>query len=158
MRRLFLPLLLLSGLLWSMSSPALASNGAPFKGELIDSSKTISNVTGGCTCLANWYTFAMNPGSFSVTAVLKGYGMKLTSIYGLRVSLYSGSPSHQISYAQTACFASARACNRAARIRRHVRRSTVFYLEIYGPGANGVRYTLAVHGNTRVLRCRARCY
>lgn len=158
MRRFLLPIFLLASIFPLFYLPAHANGGAAFKGELIDSSRAVNNVTGNCVCEANWYTFAMNRGTMTVTAVLKGYGLRFSSVYSLQVALFAGTPRHQVGGAQAACLTKKRVCNRPARIRRRVRVPTVFYLEIYGPGAEQVRYALSVHGNTRVLRCRLRCY
>jgi hypothetical protein len=58
---------------------------------------------------------------------------------------------------QVGCFTTQKSCHAQAIIRTLVRATTVFYLEVYGPGANAVYYTLQLHAKVQPLRCVTTC-
>jgi hypothetical protein len=136
------------------ASTAVAK-GVPLKGEVIGITSPIHNSTGNCACNANWYTFAVSPGSLSITAGVQGYSLPFTTSYGLRMFLFAGA--HPAGAGQAACLTRQKHCGAQAVIRARVHTLTVFYLEVYGPGAETVNYSLRVTAKLRALRCSSTC-
>jgi hypothetical protein len=131
------------------------AKGIPLKGEVVAITKPISNTTGNCACNANWYTFAVSPGKLSITATLQGYSLPFTTSYGLRLFLFAGK--RPDGAGQASCLTSQKHCHAQAVIRSNVRNLTVFYLEVYGPGASTVNYSLRFSARFRQLRCASTC-
>jgi hypothetical protein len=145
-----LVVLLLSGL-----TSGTEAKGLPIKGELILANGVISQTTGNCMCNANWYTLGANPGKMTLTATLQGYSLPFTSIYGLRMFLYAGT--RPAGAGQAACETKQKRCHQQAVVRTRVRTPTIYYLEVYGPGASVVYYSLRVNAKIRKLRCSKTC-
>jgi hypothetical protein len=134
---------------------AAQAKGVPFKGQLIMANGVMSQTTGNCMCNANWYTLGANPGSLTITATLQGYSLPFTTSYGVRMFLYAGKRS--VNGGQAACTTSQKRCHQQAVLRVRVRTPTIYYLQVYGPGASVVYYSLRVSGKIRRLHCAKTC-
>lgn len=154
MRRVF-ALALLSLLTLPALTVGAQAKTVPFKGRLISTTTAVSQTTGNCMCNANWYTFAVDPGAVTITGTLQGYSLAYGPSYGLRMFLYAGT--RPDGGGQAGCMTSQKHCRQQAVIRSTVRKSTVFYLEVYGPGASLVYYSLRVNAKIRRLHCYRVC-
>src|SRR5437588_12592102 len=113
-RRLTVPILILSLSGWMLSAGALAK-GVPFKGYVVESSRPIAQTTGNCPCNMNTFTIGAKPGTLRVTAVLTSFGLAFTSVYGIRLRLYAGK--NFVVAGQAACRTSQKRCNQAVTLK-----------------------------------------
>ena len=138
----------------SVSPVPTSAKGMPLKGQLIGSHWT-AGTTGNCVCDLKWYTFAANRGRAEVDAKLLGAGLPFSPTYGLRVYIYRGNAF--VTWGQTACYKQQKICNQMARIRFTAAPGALYYIKVDGPGAEDVRYQLAVHARLRTLHCGKVC-
>lgn len=132
------------------------AQGVIFKGHNVTDSKPIQATTGNCVCEDNWYTVGVNAGTMHVKAVLKTYAARLNvPSYAIRIFLYEGAKALQ--WTQAYCLIKQRHCGHTAQLTVHVTRSTIYYVKVEGPGAEGTQYSLQFQGPLRHLVCHARC-
>jgi len=146
---------LLSLFLFFGLSASAEARSVPFKGRLISTSAPLSQTTGNCMCNANWYTFAVNPGNLTVSAALHGYTLSYGTSYGLRMFLYAGK--QPVGGGQAGCVTTQKSCRQQAVIHLQVHKTAVYYLQVYGPGASVVYYSLRVTARIRQLHCFRTC-
>lgn len=132
-----------AGIVPMTASPASA---AQIKGRQILNSKPFSDTTGNCSCNWLWYTIGAKPGTLKVTVALTGsFSHELAPTYAIRVYLFKGS--HLVKFGQAGCRATDTHCHSTVQETLHVSRQSVYYMEIEGPGADGIVFTARVVGH-----------
>jgi len=154
-RPLFLVLALIVGALFTTQASEAQSHGPLLMGRVIDTTHPFHDATGNCSCNWQWYTIGVRPGTLRIVATLHSYAGKMAPTWAIRVVLLQGK--HQVKVGQAACLATHTSCNQSVTLTTRVSRSTIYYVEVEGPGASQISYTMRFAGALFQLHCGRYC-
>ena len=154
-RRLFVSLVLTSGLLTGLLPAAASAHGPALRGRLVDrSNASLVAMTGNCACYRQWYTVGLQPGSFSLSINVQSCRGTVGPACGIFAFLYKGS--REVQTANVGCPAKT-ACGQSLQLRYKVGSTGVYYILIQGSGAVTIWYRMTVRGNIYPLHCHRYC-
>jgi len=154
-RRLFVSLVLSSGLLIGLLPSAASAHGPALRGRLVDrSNASLVAMTGNCACNRQWYTMGLQPGAVNLSINVQSCRGLVGPNCGIFAFLYKGS--REVQTANVGCDTK-KACGQSLQLRYKVSGSGVYYVVIQGTGATTIWYRMTVRGNVYPLHCNKYC-
>jgi len=154
-RRLFVCLVLCTGLFIGLLPAAASAHGPALRGRVVDrSNATLVARTGKCSCDKQWYTMGLQPGAFNLSIAVQSCRGTAVPTCGAFAFLYRGS--HVIQTANVGCYAS-KPCAQELQLQYRVTHGGVYYVLIQGTGAVTIWYRMRVRANLYPLHCHTYC-
>jgi hypothetical protein len=148
-RRIPLFVVLSLSILPALLPGAAAAYGHP-RTVILNGSGRIRDIVGYNASSWKRFELGLRPGMLDVSATVKSFTKSAGPTYGIAIYLSRGKQA--LGNTSAGCPKSTKHCNQTIHLRYSVRQAGVYELLVQGLGADGIRYTMSISGNTYPLR------